>query len=99
MSFFVAERTHELGLRMALGASWPSVHKLELAAIGVVLGSVGDFATTKLTEGMVYYCRLFGQVGWIRFWRRGKTRTCFLLRRCRPSLPDEEERAAVVLPF
>ena len=56
MSFFVTERTHELGLRMALGASWPSVYKLvlarglELAAIGVVLGSVGDFATTKLTK-------------------------------------------------
>jgi ABC-type antimicrobial peptide transport system permease subunit len=60
MSFFVAERTHEIGLRMALGASWRSVqrlvlvHGLKLAAFGVVVGLVGVFATTKLTESMVY---------------------------------------------
>jgi len=59
-SFFVAERTHEIGLRMALGAGWSSVQKLvlarglKLAAIGVVVGSVGVVATTKLTESMVY---------------------------------------------
>jgi predicted permease len=60
MSFFVAERTHEIGIRVALGASWSSVQRLvfgqglKLAVIGVAVGLVGVFATTKLTESMVY---------------------------------------------
>ena len=60
MSFFVAQRTHEIGIRVAMGASWSGVQKLvlgqglKLAAIGVGVGLVGVFATTKLTESMVY---------------------------------------------
>ncbi len=60
MSFFVAQRTHEIGLRVAMGASWSRVQKLvfgqgiKLATIGVVVGLTGVFATTKLTGRMVY---------------------------------------------
>ncbi len=60
MSFYVAQRTHEIGIRVAMGASWSGVQKLvlgqglKLATIGVVVGLVGIFATTKLTESMVY---------------------------------------------
>jgi putative ABC transport system permease protein len=60
MSFFVAQRTHEIGVRMALGASRPSVQKLvfgqglKLAAVGVAAGLAGVFATTRLTESMLY---------------------------------------------
>jgi putative ABC transport system permease protein len=60
MSFFVAQRTHEIGVRMAMGARWSSVQTLvlgqalKLATVGVPTGLVGVFATVKLTESMVY---------------------------------------------
>ncbi len=60
MSFYVAQRRHEIGIRVALGARRADVQKLvlgrglSLAAIGVVVGLVGVFATTKLTASMVY---------------------------------------------
>jgi putative ABC transport system permease protein len=60
MSFFVQQRTHEIGVRMALGANRDRVLKLvllqgfKLAAIGVAAGMAGVFATMKVTESMVY---------------------------------------------
>jgi putative ABC transport system permease protein len=60
MSFFVAQRTHEIGIRVAMGAGWAGVQRLvlrqglKLATIGVAVGLVGVFATTKLTESMVH---------------------------------------------
>jgi putative ABC transport system permease protein len=60
MSFFVAQRTHEIGIRVAMGAGWAGVQKLvlrqglKLAAVGVAVGLVGVFATTKLTASMIY---------------------------------------------
>jgi putative ABC transport system permease protein len=60
MSFFVAERKHEIGIRMAMGSSRTEVQRiilgraLKLTSIGVALGLVGIFATTKVTESMVY---------------------------------------------
>jgi ABC-type antimicrobial peptide transport system permease subunit len=60
MSFFVAQRAHEIGVRIALGAHRGRVlnlvlgRGLKLAAVGVVVGLVGVFAATKLTESMVY---------------------------------------------
>ena len=63
MSFFVQQRTHEIGVRMALGANRHGVlmlvllQGLKLAALGVVAGMAGVFATMKLTESMVYGLR------------------------------------------
>jgi putative ABC transport system permease protein len=60
MTFFVAQRTHEIGIRVALGARRMGVQRLvlgqgfKLAAVGVAVGLAGVFATTKLTESMVY---------------------------------------------
>jgi putative ABC transport system permease protein len=60
MSFFIAQRTHEIGIRVAMGASRSKVQNLvlgqglKLAAAGAALGLLGVFLTTKLTESMVY---------------------------------------------
>jgi putative ABC transport system permease protein len=60
MTFFVAQRTHEIGIRVALGARRMGVQRLvlgqglRLAAVGAAAGLAGVFATTKLTESMVY---------------------------------------------
>jgi ABC-type antimicrobial peptide transport system permease subunit len=56
MAHYVGQRRHELGVRMALGASTGDVlklavgHGMKLAAIGIVLGLAGAAALSRLIE-------------------------------------------------
>jgi putative ABC transport system permease protein len=60
MAHAVAERTHELGVRIALGASRGDVVRLVvgeaaiLAAAGVGLGLAGAFVTTRLMQSLLF---------------------------------------------
>ncbi len=60
MAYSVTLRTHEIGIRMALGADAGQVlelillHGLKLAAAGVALGLAGAFACTRLMASFLY---------------------------------------------
>jgi putative ABC transport system permease protein len=65
MSFAVAQRTHEIGLRMALGAGRGSVFALILkegmllAGVGFVLGLFGAYGIGKVMHGIFFNVAAF----------------------------------------
>jgi putative ABC transport system permease protein len=60
ISYAVAQRTREIGIRMALGAAGADVLRLVVrdgmapAVIGVTLGAVGAFGVTRLMRSLLY---------------------------------------------
>jgi putative ABC transport system permease protein len=60
IAYSVAQRTHEIGVRMALGAARADVlrmvvrQSLSLAGIGIVLGFGGAFALTRFLKAMLF---------------------------------------------
>jgi ABC-type antimicrobial peptide transport system permease subunit len=63
LSYFVAQRTHELGVRMALGAGrgqlllWVLGRGARLALWGVALGTAGALAASQVTRRFLYGLR------------------------------------------
>lgn len=60
INYSVAQRTHEIGIRIALGAQRGSIFRLVvgqglvLAVVGITLGSIGAFAVTRLIRGLLF---------------------------------------------
>jgi putative ABC transport system permease protein len=60
VAFMVSQRTHEIGIRIALGAQPASIlrnilsHGMMLTSIGIAIGLAGAFALTRLLQSLLY---------------------------------------------
>ena len=60
MAYSVAQRTHEIGIRNALGAQSSDIFKLimgqgfTLAVVGVVLGAIAGFLLTRVMSNLLF---------------------------------------------
>jgi putative ABC transport system permease protein len=60
MAYSVTQRTHEIGIRIALGAAQRDVlqlivgHGMRLTLVGVAIGLVGSFVVTRLMKSLLY---------------------------------------------
>jgi ABC-type antimicrobial peptide transport system permease subunit len=60
LAYLVAQRTHEIGIRLAIGADRPQIlgmvlkQGLLLAAAGLLIGLLGALALTGLMQGLLY---------------------------------------------
>ena len=60
LAYLVSQRTHEIGIRLAIGATRGQVlamvlgQGMRLAAAGIAVGLVAAFATTRLMQGLLY---------------------------------------------
>ena len=70
MAYSVAQRTQEIGIRMALGAGKRDIfgqvlgRGLRFAGLGLVLGLMISFALTRYLRGMLYGV---GTADWLTF--------------------------------
>jgi putative ABC transport system permease protein len=74
MSYLVAQRTREFGIRMALGAELRDMlklivgHGMKLVLAGLVLGVAGSLALTKVLGGMLFNVRATDPVTFVAVW-------------------------------
>jgi predicted permease len=68
LAYTVSQRTHEIGIRMALGADRASVLKMivrqgmTLAVLGVILGLLGAYVLTKYLESWISLSKMLFEV-------------------------------------
>jgi predicted permease len=74
MSYLVAQRTREFGIRMALGAELRDMlklivgHGMKLVLAGLLLGMAGSLALTKVLGGMLFNVRATDPVTFVAVW-------------------------------
>jgi len=68
LAYAVSQRTHEIGIRMALGANRARVMKMivwqgmVLAVLGVILGLIGSYVLTKYLESWIGLSKMLFEV-------------------------------------